>query len=140
MKSIHRVFLALAGLLAAYVGASLLLDPVGFEAAAGLELPADRQLLSEMRAPGAALLVCAVFFWWGVARERFTRPALNIAAAVYTAYGLGRLVGFALDGAPNMTWASVAAVELLVGFIAAGLAAASAVRGRRGGELRAQTA
>ena len=121
MHTVIRIFLALAGLVAGGIGASLLLDPVGFEASTGLALSADPHLLSELRAPGAALALGGLFMGLGAVWRRFTRDALALGAAVYSAYGVARLVGFALDGVPNAGLVTAATIELGMGAVALGL-------------------
>jgi len=55
-----RALLVTSGLIAATIGASILLAPAQFHASNGIELAADPNLLSEVRAPGGALLVLGV--------------------------------------------------------------------------------
>jgi len=115
MTKILPILLGLSGLVAAGIGAALLFEPVAFEASAGIALPDDPNLTSELRAPGAALLGAGAFMLLGAFVRRFTRPALWLATGLYLAYGVGRLVGFAIDGLPGPTLAVVAAVELTIG-------------------------
>lgn len=115
MHAASRFLLVIAGLVASAVGAALLLDPVGFEATAGLRLPSDPALLSELRAPGGGLLASGLFMLVGAARRRYTRPAIAVAGALYLAFGLARLVGFALDGSPGVSLAIVTALEIAIG-------------------------
>ncbi|MGF1464778.1 MAG: DUF4345 domain-containing protein [Sandaracinaceae bacterium] len=128
MMHVSRAFLALAGLIASGIGLSLLLDPVGFEASTGLQLPSDPQLLSELRAPGAALAVAGIFMALGAARRRFTRSALALAAGLYASYGLARLVGLALDGGAVAAVMTAATVELVMGAAAIGRLVSTAHR------------
>jgi len=111
----HRSLLALGSLIAIGIGASILLAPAWFHASNGLELGADASLLSEVRAPGGALLALGLLMGVGVLERSFTLASTSIAAAVYLAYGLSRLLGMALDGVPHTGLVVAAAVELAIG-------------------------
>lgn len=115
MELAARITLFIAGLIALYVGAGLLFFPVAFEASSGISLGSDPALLSEVRAPGGVLLLAGLFMWLGSFRARFTETAIMSASALYLAYGLSRIVGFALDGSPGATLVAVTALELIVG-------------------------
>lgn len=121
MSVIVRTLLAVAGAAALGIGLSLLFDPVAFEASAGIRLARDAALLSELRAPGAALAASGVYMLNGALSARATRAALALTAALYTAYGLARLVGVALDGWPGAVLVAAALVELLIGAAAVAL-------------------
>lgn len=122
-----RALLVLSSLIAIGIGAALLLDPNAFHASNGIELPADASLLSEVRAPGAALLVLGALMGVGVFARSFTFASTAIAAAVYLAYGGARLVSLALDGVPAPGLLGATALELAVG----AACAAALVRGTR---------
>ena len=49
-----RTLLALSGLIAIGIGASILIAPAWFHASNGIELGTDANLLSEVRAPGGS--------------------------------------------------------------------------------------
>lgn len=110
-----RALLGLSGLIAAGIGASILLAPAQFHATHGIELGADPNLLSEVRAPGGALLALGLMMWVGVFARSFTLASTSIAAAVYLAYGASRLVSLGLDGVPDAGLVGAAAIELALG-------------------------
>ena len=81
----------------------------------GIELGPDPNQLSEVRAPGGALLVLGALMLIGVFSRAYTFASTSIAAAVYLAYGLSRLVSFALDGLPGEGLLVATAFELALG-------------------------
>ena len=110
-----RFLLVLSGLIAIGIGASILFAPAQFHATYGTELGTDANLLSEVRAPGGALLVLGVMMLIGVFVKPFTLASTSIAAAVYLAYGVSRLVSIALDGVPDSGLVGATAIELVIG-------------------------
>lgn len=112
-----RLLLSLASLVAIGIGASLLLDPAAFHASNGIRLSADPSLLSEVRAPGGALLALGLLIGLGVFRERFLRTSTVVAATVYWSYGVSRLVAVGLDGVPAPGLVGATAIELAIGVL-----------------------
>jgi hypothetical protein len=110
-----RALLVLAGLTAGAIGATILFAPAAFHATHGIELGADASLLSEVRAPGGALLVLGLLMLVGVFARSFTLASTSIAAAVYLAYGAARLLSLALDGVPDPGLVAAAGIELAIG-------------------------
>lgn len=110
-----QILLLASGLLALGIGGALLLDPVGFEAGAGIELGRNASLLSEMRAQGGALLAGGVLIMTGAFVPAMTRASAVVAATVLLAYGLARVLGIMLDGTPSDTLLAATAVELGLG-------------------------
>ena len=96
-----RILLVIAGLVGVYIGGSLLLDPVGFEASAGVDLPRDASLLSEIRAPGGALLIHGVLILLGAFVAELTFTSTLVATLFLLSYGLSRALGIVLDGMPS---------------------------------------
>ena len=101
--------------MASYIGAALLLDPTSFHAANGIQLGSDVNLLSEVRAPGGALLGFGLLTGAGAFVRRLTFASTLIGAAIYLGYGLSRLVAMGLDGMPSSALLGVTALELVVG-------------------------
>ena len=125
-----RVLLVLSGLVAIGIGATLLVAPVPFHATNGIEIAADPSLLSEVRAPGGALLVLGSMMWIGVFAPAFTLASTAIGAAVYLAYGGSRLLSIAVDGVPGPGLLAATAIELALGGMCAIAIARSAERKR----------
>ncbi|MDF1702524.1 MAG: DUF4345 domain-containing protein [Planctomycetota bacterium] len=110
-----RVLLVLSGLMAVVIGASILVAPGAFHASYGTELGSDANLLSEIRAPGGALMVLGLLMGLGAFVPRLTYASTVIAAAVYLAYGASRLVSIGLDGMPVDALLGATAIEFVVG-------------------------
>lgn len=126
--------LTVAGLTALLTGSALLFTPDAFHASNGIDLAGDVDLLSETRAPGAALAGLGVLMLTGAARARLRFTGLVTAAVLYVAYGLGRSVAWAFDGTPHRTLLVAMVVELAIG-VAALLALVLGRRGARGGPV-----
>ena len=110
-----RALLTVSGLIALVIGASILLAPAQFHATYGTVLGDDANLLSEIRAPGGALLVLGALMLVGVFVNSFAFTSVTIAAAVYLSYGLARIVSVALDGVPAGALLGALAIELAIG-------------------------
>ncbi|MEM7517652.1 MAG: DUF4345 domain-containing protein [Planctomycetota bacterium] len=110
-----RILLAISGLIAAGIGALILMTPVQFHAGYGTDLGANASLLSEVRAPGGALFALGLFMLLGVVRRRLLETSTAVAATVYLAYGLSRLLSFGLDGRPDSGLLVATAFELVLG-------------------------
>ncbi|MBX2796441.1 MAG: DUF4345 domain-containing protein [Myxococcales bacterium] len=120
MNTVHRATLVLSGLLAFVIGAAVLFAPVTFHASMnGLAVGGDVDQLSEIRAPGAALFVFGGLIAAGGVHAAWRHVATVSAAILFTSYGLGRVVGIAVDGLPSAGLVSAGVVELLVGLVAA---------------------
>jgi len=110
-----RSLLLVAGLIGATIGASLLLNPVAFQASTGITLPPNPSLLSEVRAPGGALLVGNLLIAAGALVQRMTLPSTVLACWLYLSYGLSRVLGMLIDGVPETLLVQATLVELLIG-------------------------
>ncbi|GII96962.1 DUF4345 domain-containing protein [Sinosporangium siamense] len=109
------LFLVVSGLALLAVGAALSFSPATLHALNGVELGGDASLLSEIRAPGAALLATGALTIAAVFVSRLAYPALIAGAVVYVAYGLGRILSIAVDGMPASPLVVVTFVELALG-------------------------
>lgn len=112
-----RVLLTVSGLLATSIGGAVLLAPASFHAISGIELGEDVNLISEIRAPGGALLIAGLLMWLGVFVRTFAFTSTVIAAAVFMSYGLSRLLSMAVDGLPDSGLVAATAIELTIGAI-----------------------
>jgi len=95
-----------------------LVDPIGFYAFSGLELPDDAGLLSEVRGAGGIIMVSGLVVGLGAVRRDWSRTSVLLAAVVFLSLGLGRLVGIALDGSPGAEVIQGMAIELVLGGLA----------------------
>ena len=112
---LHLALLLISGLIAIGIGASILWTPVQFHAANGIQLGDDASLLSEIRAPGGALLALGFLMLVGTFSRSFLTASTSIAAVVFLAYGASRLFSIALDGAPGSGLIGAMVIELVIG-------------------------
>jgi hypothetical protein len=109
--------LLVSGAILLTVGCVLLIAPAVMHAANGVDLGGDPSLLSEVRATGGALLALGVLVLAGVFVPRLRYPATMIAATVYVAYGLSRLLSMAIDGMPAPGIVVAAGLEITIGAV-----------------------
>ncbi|MEM6784018.1 MAG: DUF4345 domain-containing protein [Bacteroidota bacterium] len=103
-----QLLLSFSGLILVALGLAILVAPHAFFATNGIALGADPSLLSEIRAPGALLVVCGLVVLRGVLHRKQARTSLFAAVLVYGAFGAARLLSMVLDGAPatSLLWAT----------------------------------
>ena len=111
-----RLYLLLAGGIAAGLGLAILLFPVAFYSGYGIVV-SGADLLNELRAPGLALALAGGFMLIGAFRPSLAQSATMLATALYLAYGLSRILGMAIDGLPGTGLLIAAATELALGLI-----------------------
>lgn len=114
-SKVLKANLLVSGLVLLAVGCTLLITPEVMHAANGVDLGSNPSLLSEVRAPGGALLALGVLVLAGAFVSRLRYPATMIAATVYVAYGLSRLLSMALDGMPAPGIVVAAGIEITIG-------------------------
>lgn len=112
-----KASLSVSGLVLMGVGGVLLVTPSVMHASNGVELGNDPSLLSEVRAPGGALLVLGFLVIAGVFEPRWRYAATLVAGAVYGAYGLSRLFSMAIDGMPAPGLVVAAGLEITIGAV-----------------------
>ncbi|MEP3225413.1 MAG: DUF4345 domain-containing protein [Parasphingorhabdus sp.] len=113
------IFIGVAGGLLIMVGTGLLFQPHEFSAAHGIILADNPSQLSEVRAPGAFLMISALFLLFSVGRTRFLQPAVALIIAIYGSYGFARLFSLMHDGLPSQALVQAMALELAVAFLGA---------------------
>jgi len=113
-----KTLLILSGLLAMGIGLTLVIAPSVIHAT---DLGTDANLLSEIRAPGGALVGLGLLMITGAFVSSLTTTSTLLAATVYLSYGLARVVSLALDGTPGNGLLVATGLELLLGFTALGL-------------------
>lgn len=95
-----------------------LVDPIGFYAFNGLELPDEPGLLSEVRGAGGIITISGLIVALGALRHAWSRTSIVFAAVVFLSLGLARLLGMALDGSPGTDVIQGTAIELVLGGLA----------------------
>lgn len=116
--TLQRVYLVLAAAVALAIGLTLVIAPHALHGSNGIDLGTDANLLSEVRAPGAFLVVAGAVILAGALRSRLAGSATAVAAALYLSYGLGRAVGWALDGRPHESLVAAMVIEVVLGLVA----------------------
>ncbi len=122
MKEISRfikVVLLVSGITALIIGSCLLFIPVTFQASAGIELGNDPGLLSEMRGPGAIILISGMVMIAGAFVFEITLTALILSTLLYSAYGIARLLSLAVDGTPTPAIIAAMVAEFIIGITSA---------------------
>ena len=116
-----RITLTISAIVLLPIGAILMLEPQILFSSSGYTLDRTPALLSDIRAPAAVLILTGLFALAGTFRAALSYPALAVSAAVFLAYGAGRLVSIALDGPPPSSLATALVFELILGVLCAGL-------------------
>jgi hypothetical protein len=119
MNRKRLVVLALASFTAIAVGAALLLFPVAFRASYGIGTELTPGALSEIRAPGGALVALGLLMAGSYRASGSELAGLRVAGATLLGYGLARLVSLVLDGVPPSGLLMAALFELVLGASAA---------------------
>jgi hypothetical protein len=109
--------LVVAGLIGITIGGALLFDPVAFEASAGISLKEDINMLSEVRAPGGALLAGGILILLGAFISKLTYTSVLLASLFYLSYGFSRILGMIVDGVPTTSLVMATVIEIIIGVL-----------------------
>lgn len=112
-----KTILFVSGLLGTGIGAAILFVPDLFHASSGIELGGNASLLSEIRAPGGALLASGILVMSGAFIDRLAFTSAVLSVLLYGSYGLSRIVSFSLDGMPHTVLVQATALEIAVAVI-----------------------
>ena len=113
-----KVLLVVAGLIGAIIGAGILIAPVQFHATSGIVLDSNASLMSEIRAPGGALLAGGLIILAGAFVKRLTYTATLLTTLLYLSYGLARIFSIMIDGLPDTALLAATSIELIIGLLA----------------------
>lgn len=122
-NALCTAILALSGGLLLLIGATILADPIAYQAGLGVDLPRHATLLSDLRAMGGGLLGFGLLLCLGAWQPTLRATAAIAGATLYLGYGLARLLSLAVDGRPAEALIVSAAIELSVGAALAGVGA-----------------
>ena len=114
-----KIILVITGLIAIIVGGAILLMPVAFYLTNGIELSGNISLLSEIRAPGGALLTCGILIILGAFFSELTFTSILVATLIFCSYGLSRIISIIVDGMPGETLIQAAVLEITIGLVCA---------------------
>lgn len=112
-----KIILFVSGVIGAGIGAAILFVPDAFHASSGIVLGGNASLLSEIRAPGGALLASGILVLSGAFIGRLAFTSAVVAAILYGSYGLSRLLSISLDGLPHTILLQATALEIALGLI-----------------------
>lgn len=115
MKKSVKALLVVSGLTGIIIGSGLLFAPVSFEASAGINLGTNINLLSEVRAPGGALLVTGILILLGAFITKLAYTSVLLSSLIYLSYGFSRVFSMILDGVPSESLVTATIVEIVVG-------------------------
>ena len=113
-NSLTIIFLSLSGLLLLAIGGAILFMPQAFYAYDGILLGNDPSLLSEIRASGGLLTGSSFVLLLGAVRSSLRSRAVALSVIVYGSFGLARLLGLAIDGAPSDNLLMAISIELVL--------------------------
>jgi hypothetical protein len=116
-KSI-KLLMFIAGLIGIAVGGAMLFFPVEFQASSNIHLAGNISLLSETRAPAAALFIAGILILSGAFLSRMALFSLQLIALFYLTYGAGRLLSLLIDGIPHKFLVIAMIAEFGVGILA----------------------
>jgi hypothetical protein len=112
-----KALLIVAGLSGIAIGGALLFQPVAFEASAGIHLEENVNLLSEVRAPGGALLAGGVLILLGAFIPTMTYTSVLLATLFFLSYGLSRILSMIVDGIPTTSLVMATVAEVVIGIL-----------------------
>jgi hypothetical protein len=112
-----KALLIVAGLSGIAVGGALLFQPVAFEASAGIHLGEDVNMLSEVRAPGGALLAGGVVIFLGAFIPTLTYTSVLLGTLFFLSYGLSRTFSMIVDGVPTTSLVMATVAEVVIGVL-----------------------
>ena len=107
--------LLVSGLIATGIGAATLFAPVAFLGTSSIDLGGQVNLLSEVRAPGGALLASGLLILLGIYARQFTFTSTVISVLMFLSYGIGRILSMAVDGMPAQEIAAATVLEMVIG-------------------------
>jgi len=113
-----NVILIVLALTLVIFGGWRLVDPIGFYAFSGLDLPDDAGLLSEVRGAGGIIMISGLMVGLGAFLHAWSRTSVVLAAVVFLSLGLARLLGIAVDGSPGADVIQGMVIELVSGGLA----------------------
>lgn len=117
MTLFQKLTLAAAGLTALGIGGAILAAPLAFYRSYGIALPQDPNLLSELRAPAAGLVVLGGVILAGLLRATMEPVARAAALIVFLGWPAGRLVGLIVDGVPSASILGAFGVEVTIAIL-----------------------
>ena len=116
-SKVLKTILIISGLIATGIGGAYLFNPVAFQASAGIELGGNISLLSEIRAPGGALLASGILIMLGAFVAKLTFTSTVISIMIYLSKGISRILSMVIDGIPAEVLVMATVVEIIIGLV-----------------------
>ena len=112
---IVKAILIISGLILMIIGTATLFAPVAFLGTTGIDLGGQINLLSEIRAPGAALLASGLIILLGAFVTRLTSTSAVISTLLFLSYSIGRILSIVIDGQPAQSIMGATVIEMILG-------------------------
>lgn len=93
--------LILLGIVLIVLGSWRLFDPIGFFVNSGLILGNDTGLMNEARATGGVIVAFGLLIITGSFNQKISYTSTIASVILFFGFGIGRLIGFIIDGYPN---------------------------------------
>lgn len=100
-SKVLKGILILLGLVLTILGLWRLIDPIAFFENSGLVLNNDVGLLNEARATGGVVVGFGVLILLGAFIQKLSYTSTIVSIVIFLAFGIARLIGFAMDGNPG---------------------------------------
>lgn len=119
-KLATRLYLILSALIALAIGGILTFTPGLLHDPSGIPLETANQL-SEVRAPGAFLLVSGLWILAGGLAAPLSRGGTVLSVMLYGSYAAGRVLSIMLDGWPSQSLVIALAIEAVLAVVGLGV-------------------
>lgn len=114
-----KITLIVLGLVLTVLGFWRLFDPIAFFENSGLALSGGAGLLNEARATGGVVAGFGLFILSGAFVRKLSYTATVAAIVLFLGFGIGRLIGFGIDGNPGESLVQGMIFEFVFGLLAA---------------------
>ena len=119
-KLATRLYLILSAVIALAIGGILTFAPGLLHGPSGIPLETANQL-SEVRAPGAFLLVSGLWILAGGLATPLSRGGTVLSVMLYGSYASGRVLSVMLDGWPSQSLVIALAIEAVLALVGLGV-------------------
>ncbi|MDF3818405.1 DUF4345 domain-containing protein [Leptospira sp. 96542] len=109
--------ISITGILLVFLGFLIILNPRVLFETNQVELGTDPNLLSEIKAPGGALLAFGLLLCFSLVRSKIRTMALGSTAVFLLGYGFARIVSIAFDGMPAPSLVTAMVMEIGLGLV-----------------------
>ncbi len=114
-SKVLKTFLVVSGLLLAFIGSATLFMPTEIKAGSGIEIGGDVNLLNDVRASAALLLMLAILTITGGFYKKLTFTSSLVSFLTFLAIGTGRVISIISDGMPVEGVVKATVLEFILG-------------------------